>query len=1291
MQHGTVIVVAGGEPDGAAPPEGVDGATVIAADGGVDRAHALGLHVDLAIGDFDSVSDAGLAAAEAAGARLERHPTAKDATDLELALDAAIALGPERIVMIGSGGGRLDHLLGSLLLLADERYAGAHITAELGDAHVDVVRGSRALAGEPGALVSLLPVHGAAAGVTTEGLAYPLDDETLPPGTTRGVSNVFSARDARVTVTRGCLLAVQPGQERILVTRCHKLLAALAVAGIGATLAGTACGAPSGSSKDVVLVTHDAFAIPKAVKAGFEAQTGYKLRILQGGDAGEMLNRALLTKGNPQGDAIFGVDNNLLSRAVGAGLLEKYTAKGLARVPRAYRIDPTHELTPVDHGDVCLNVDKRWFASHRLSPPTGLGDLTKPAYRKLLVVENPATSTPGLAFMLATIARYGESGWEGYWEKLRGTASSSSTAGRRRTRPASPVPAGSKGDRPIVVSYATSPPAEVIFAKARPKTAPTAAVTSSCFRQVELAGVLKGARNPAGAKALLDFMLAQAVPGGAPGEHVRVARAQRHATPGRLPPLRRLARQATRAPHGCDRPQPRPLDRRMDTRRPALTRASTAAVALVPLAFLGFFFVLPLATILERGLTSHAGPFLPAGTGQLVWFTVWQAAASTALTLVAGLPLAWALGRFRFRGRSLARALVLVPFVLPTVVVATAFLELLPSGSGARRPCDPRRARLLQRRRRGPDRGRRLGHGRPARRRRRPLSSARGHGAALREVTLPQLAPALSAAGALTFLFCFTSFGVILILGGPGRATVETEIYNRAARLFDLQAAAALSLLQLGAVAIVLAVASLLEARAGEGGDACPTRRTCCGARRARERLLLPVVLGLGALLLGLPLAVLVRRSLGNWGALFDETPALLVEPWRAAEYSIAFASAAALLALVVGGLAAVALARRPSGFVDGLVLLPLGASAVMLGFGFIITFDESPIDFRSSWWLVPVAQSLVAAPFVVRIVTPALRTVDPRLREVAATLGAVPWPRLARGRPAARLSRVRRRRGLRLRDRARRVRGYRLRRACRAADPARGDLPIPRPAGRDEPGDGRGAGGRPCGRDGVRGARGRAARRPWEGAGCDACLASGRGARVTLGGHAALAGVDLEVDGGTTVAVLGPSGSGKSTLLRAIAGLQRLDARGRDAGRPLAAGVPAHRRGVGLMFQDDALFLHRDVAANIAFGLRMQGLDGAGSARVDRAARARRPPRSRGARRSSPSRAASASASRSHARSRRARGCCSSTSRSARSTGRCTTGSYTSSGSFRHDRADRAVYVTHDVGEAFALVTGWP
>ena len=210
MQQDPVVVVAGGHPV-RTPSSGLPPATVvIAADGGVDRARALGLVVDVAVGDFDSVTPTGLADAEARGARIERHPAAKDATDLELALDAAIALVPARIVVVGSDSGRLDHLFGSLLLLADERYAGAEITALLGKSRIDVVRGERALAGEPGRLVSLLPVHGAAVDVTTDGLEFPLRAETMAAGTSRGTSNVFISREARVKVERGCLLVIQP-------------------------------------------------------------------------------------------------------------------------------------------------------------------------------------------------------------------------------------------------------------------------------------------------------------------------------------------------------------------------------------------------------------------------------------------------------------------------------------------------------------------------------------------------------------------------------------------------------------------------------------------------------------------------------------------------------------------------------------------------------------------------------------------------------------------------------------------------------------------------------------------------------------------------------------------------------------------------------------------------------------------------------------------------------------------------------------------------------------------------
>jgi thiamine pyrophosphokinase len=210
----TVVVVTGG--DALAPgqlPPLPDGALVVAADSGVDRAHALGLTVDVAVGDFDSVSGAGLARAEAGGAAVDRHPEAKDATDLELALEAALGQGPERVIVLGGHGGRLDHLMANALLLAAPALAEVDVTAQMGAARVDVVRPRRALelVGQAGDLVSLLPVHGPALAVRTEGLLYPLVDEDLPVGTTRGVSNELAAARGAVSLREGVLLAVRPG------------------------------------------------------------------------------------------------------------------------------------------------------------------------------------------------------------------------------------------------------------------------------------------------------------------------------------------------------------------------------------------------------------------------------------------------------------------------------------------------------------------------------------------------------------------------------------------------------------------------------------------------------------------------------------------------------------------------------------------------------------------------------------------------------------------------------------------------------------------------------------------------------------------------------------------------------------------------------------------------------------------------------------------------------------------------------------------------------------------------
>ena len=207
----TVVVVTGGDPlDAHQLPPLPEGATVVAADSGIDRAHALGLVVDVAVGDFDSVTAGALAKAEAEGATVQRHPRAKDATDLELALDAALALGPERIVVLGGHGGRLDHLLANALLLASAGLAGVNVVAQMGAARVSVVRDSLRLDGSPGDVVTLLAVHGPAVGVTTEGLRYPLRDDALEPGSTRGVSNELLDREALVRVRAGVLLAVQP-------------------------------------------------------------------------------------------------------------------------------------------------------------------------------------------------------------------------------------------------------------------------------------------------------------------------------------------------------------------------------------------------------------------------------------------------------------------------------------------------------------------------------------------------------------------------------------------------------------------------------------------------------------------------------------------------------------------------------------------------------------------------------------------------------------------------------------------------------------------------------------------------------------------------------------------------------------------------------------------------------------------------------------------------------------------------------------------------------------------------
>lgn len=442
----------------------------------------------------------------------------------------------------------------------------------------------------------------------------------------------------------------------------------------------------------------------------------------------------------------------------------------------------------------------------------------------------------------------------------------------------------------------------------------------------------------------------------------------------------------------------------------------------VPVAFFAVFFGYPVATIIGRGLRvdgtwqlSRAVEVISSPeTVQVVWFTVWQAAASTALTLAIALPGAYAFARFEFPGKSLLRAVVTVPFVLPTVVVGSAFLGLLGRGGvleesfgirldtsvwaillahvffnyavvirtvgGLWGQLDPRQEEAA-----------------------RVLGASRV--AAWRRVTFPALAPAVAAAGLMVFLFTFTSFGVIQILGAARYATLEVEIYRQTAQFLELPTAAVLSLLQFAAVGGLLAVHAWTVRKRESALRLVAAEQTARRPHGVGQWSFLWAQLAVILLLLLLPLAVLVERSLavpGGYGLDFyralrapaDASSTFVVPPLEAVGNSLGYAVVATLIALVVGSLAAAALTKRAGPVVrsfDALLMLPLGVSAVTVGFGFLITLDKPPLDLRSSWILVPLAQALVGVPFVVRTMLPVLRAVDDRLREAAAVLGASP------------------------------------------------------------------------------------------------------------------------------------------------------------------------------------------------------------------------------------------------------------------------------------------------------------
>ncbi len=276
-----------------------------------------------------------------------------------------------------------------------------------------------------------------------------------------------------------------------------------------------ACAAPSASPSPsppppttLRLMTHDSFEVPDEVLAAFEQEHGVTVEVLRAGDAGSMVNQAILTRDTPLADVLFGVDNTFLSRALDAELFVAYRSPLLADVPPALVLDQEGRVTPIDYGDVCLNIDRQAFGDET-PPPVGLDDLTEPAYAGMLVVQNPATSSPGLAFLLATVAHFGEEGdytWRDYWRELRDNDVLVTSGWEEAYYGAFSGGAG-EGDRPIVVSYATSPAAEVFFADPPPAEAPTQAIIDGCFRQVEFAGILANSDGGELAERFIDFML----------------------------------------------------------------------------------------------------------------------------------------------------------------------------------------------------------------------------------------------------------------------------------------------------------------------------------------------------------------------------------------------------------------------------------------------------------------------------------------------------------------------------------------------------------------------------------------------------------------------------------------------------------------------------------------------------------------------------------------------------------------------------------------------------------------
>ncbi len=446
-----------------------------------------------------------------------------------------------------------------------------------------------------------------------------------------------------------------------------------------------------------------------------------------------------------------------------------------------------------------------------------------------------------------------------------------------------------------------------------------------------------------------------------------------------------------------------------------------AAVAVPPLVFLGVFFLWPVAAIILRGIrpggswefAAFAEVLSDPSMHRVLWFTLWESLASTVLCVAVGLPGAAMFARYRFRGKRLLWSALLVPFVLPTVVVAVSMLGVIGPGGvtgveldgtiwailiahvffnyavvvrtvgSTWSTIDPRieeSASTL-----GADRWR-----------------------VFRDVTWPLLRSSVVAAASIVFLFSFTSFGIVLILGGVRDRTIEVEIYDQTARFLHLDIAAVLAIVQLVVVVCVLAWFGRSQRRRSVMFDQRSASRNERRISTPGQRFFVAGNLSFMALLLGAPLLVLVIRSFSTpegWGLQFFESlddsrggSTAFVPPVEAIGNSMLFAAMATGLALILGGCAAWAIVgrtgdgpSRSARWTDTALMIPLGTSAVTVGFGFLIVFDEPPLNLRSSVWLIPIAHTIIAMPFVVRLLVPALRSIDPRLREAAATLGASP------------------------------------------------------------------------------------------------------------------------------------------------------------------------------------------------------------------------------------------------------------------------------------------------------------